>query len=491
MRRLTVPAVILAGLLGLPGVAPAARVLLDRLTWSPDGNHLAVEATFESGTETARDTLIVDLSRGGVAMRTPHPFHVAFDDAQHRMVVAARYAILVGPSASPESLRVLAALNPARDVVDRVAFSAGGDTVLVLSHPPDRTWYDMSATSLADGRTKLVNRLAGLAAADSTWTRRIVNREPAAVAAVPFSTVYLPVGGAVFHLERSDRGSARGGAWLYDLHRRNVATGEERILARAVAVYATAVSADSGWVALAGAASRPDYGGDFSRTLWVSSADGSVFYTVHREGTAVDDTPVSAMAWHDGALWYLTPEGLFRLDPAHGRSRPVRIGPAPDAWSAALVAPEAIHTLILPDAYDDSTRAVLMRERLRGLGRPAWILGPRQGPFRVAVGGSTRIEDLESIAVGLSTGGFDDFRVDSLLAMGSNLPFPHGRRRSPDGSREAYLAEVGPPGCSAGELWISERHGARQVRLIRAMLRLEGASGTLTGPAELPKVRGF
>jgi hypothetical protein len=489
--KLTVPAAILAGLMAFPGVAPAARVLLDRLTWSPDGNHLAVEATLESGTEAARDTLIVDLSRGGVAMRTPHPFHVAFDEARRVMVVAARYAILVGSSASPESLRVLAALNPARDAIDRVAFSAGGDTVLVMSHPPDRAWYDIAATSLADGRSRLLDRLGRPADADSVWARRSLGREPVTVSPVPFSTVYLPVGGAVFHLERSDRGSPRGGVWLYDLHRRNVATGEERILARAVTVYATAVSPDSAWVALAGSASRPDYGGDFSRTLWVSSADGSAFYTVHREGTAAEDTPVSAMTWHDGALWYLTPEGLFRLEPARGRSRPVRIGPAADAWSGSLVAPETVHTLILPDAYDDSTRAVLLRERLRGLGRPAWILGPRQGPFRVAVGGSTRIEDLESIAVSLSTGGFDDFRLDSLLAKGSNLPFPHGRRRSPDGSREAYLTEVGPPGWSAGELWISERHGARQVRLLRAMLRIPGGSGTLTGPAELPKVRGF
>jgi hypothetical protein len=259
LKRFALPAALLATLLTALAPEPSAgsRVLLDRLTWSPDGNHLAVEAALEGQGDPILDTLLVDLSRGGVSMRSPRPLRMAFHERRGLMAVAARYALMLGSSESPESLRVLTALNPARDTVDRVAFASGGDTIFVMSHPPGGAGFDIVATSLADGRQKLVNRVSTQREADSLWSRRLPNREPAAVAAIPFSTVYLPVRGAVFHLERSERGSPAGGTWLYDLHRRVVATGEENVLARAVAIYATVVSPDSGWVAFAGAVSMP------------------------------------------------------------------------------------------------------------------------------------------------------------------------------------------------------------------------------------------
>ena len=44
----------------------AWRVVLDRLTWAPDGSAIAVEARTISPHSVETDTLLVDLSRGRV-----------------------------------------------------------------------------------------------------------------------------------------------------------------------------------------------------------------------------------------------------------------------------------------------------------------------------------------------------------------------------------------------------------------------------------------
>jgi hypothetical protein len=176
------------------------------------------------------------------------------------------------------------------------------------------------------------------------------------------------------------------------------------------------------------------------------------------------------MSWHRGAFWYLAGGSLYRLEPEVGRSRLVRLGADPGAWINSLGSRSRIFTLLLSESWPDSSLAVTLREKLRGRGWPAWVKGSRSGPFRVAVGASSDTDGLEPLAVELSRNGFEQFALDSLLTAGNSIPFPCGRVESPDGTREAYLTEAGPPGFGAGEVWISERHGLRQVRLVRAML---------------------
>jgi hypothetical protein len=262
------------------------------------------------------------------------------------------------------------------------------------------------------------------------------------------------------------------GAWLYDLHWRGSREGEERILAKSIVVHASLVSPDSQWVALAGAVAKADYGGRLGRCLWLASADGKTFYTAQVEGVRdLESLPITSFTWNRGRLWFLTGGGLFDLEPGVGRARRIPLGPDSPGWCATLSDGASIYTLAFADSFPDSTRAVDMRETLRRDGWPAWVLVEPSGSFRVAVGAAAASADLEQLGLELHAKGRDRFEVRRASAADLGLPFPYGGVKMPGGWREAYLTGVGPPGGAASELWLSEKHGERQIRLLPAMIQ--------------------
>jgi hypothetical protein len=121
-------------------------------------------------------------------------------------------------------------------------------------------------------------------------------------------------------------------------------------------------------------------------------------------------------------------------------------------------------------SFPDSLAAVVLRDRLRSTGFPAWILAVEPSQYRVAVGAGGDPSALEQMALDLNREGVDGFSVESVPA-GCGIPLPHSLIRDRD-RREAWLLSVGPPGFTADELWLTEKLGARQIRLIRAMISL-------------------
>lgn len=460
-----------------PAPPPAARVRLDRLTWAPDGNSLAVEATLEEAGSEGIDTLLVDLTRGGLAVRNPFPLLLAFDDRHGRLAAATRHTWMAGPAAHPESVVVLARRNPTGPVRERLAFSAGGESLMVLSRPPEATFYEISALSLARGRESLVCRVTGRGEADREWARRTGGAEALPVSPTPFPTLYVPVRGALFTIERSVT-EVKGveGVWLFDLFRRVPAAGQEQLLVQHVAPWATALSPDSAWLAVAGTLARPDFGGGLQPGLWLAATDGSLFFSVRPEGVR-DDRPVeiTSMGWCGGTLWYTTRAGLYRVEPGAGRSRAVCLGPPPPEWSASLAPAAQVWTLFFTEHAPDTAGPAIRVEKLRRQGWPAWVAGPPAGPFHVAVGSEEDSDRLEPLAVAMEEAGISGFMVKMLDAVASGDPWPYGAAKGPLSGREAWLCAVGPVGFPAGELRLAEQHGARQVRLITAMWRPAGA----------------
>jgi hypothetical protein len=91
----------------------------------------------------------------------------------------------------------------------------------------------------------------------------------------------------------------------------------------------------------------------------------------------------------------------------------------------------------------------------------------------VAVGSESNAQKLEPLALSLGRLGYGNFEVatfSSPIDIGN--PFPSGVVRCPQGIREAYVTGIGPPGFLAAELWISEKRGERQVRLLRGALNV-------------------
>ena len=79
----------------------AWRVVLDRLTWAPDGSALAVEARTISRRSVETDTLLIDLSRGGLTVKNPKPLLAAFDEGGGRLAAATRFGLVTVPSTHP------------------------------------------------------------------------------------------------------------------------------------------------------------------------------------------------------------------------------------------------------------------------------------------------------------------------------------------------------------------------------------------------------
>jgi hypothetical protein len=288
---------------------------------------------------------------------------------------------------------------------------------------------------------------------------------------VPFGAIYIQVQHGLFFLERSmTEVQGLEGHWHYDLHFRNDREETEVLLSRNFVPFLTLVSPDSSWMAIASGRARPDYGGGVSPELMIVSTDGATIYTVHPERAPAASVNVRAMIWHGGELWYTATGGLFRVDPEVGRARSVPVGPAPPAWSDRLAAETPVSSLLFKGEYDDTSTATPLREELRRAGFPAWITpAPQGGPgFRVAVGAAADNADLEVWGVELTKAGFQNFDVQTLPAAPAGIPFPYGAVRGPD-HREAFFISVGPPGQRAQELWITEKNGARRVRLLRAV----------------------
>lgn len=453
-----------------PAPAPSVvRVLLDRLTWAPDGSALAAEARLLGLGAPRVDTLLIDLTRGALAVRDPRPSLFAFDPAGRRLAVAGPYGLMAGPAAAPESLALVASRDPAAREILRLAFNQGGDSLMVLSTGRDGRWLEISAWPGPGGRENLRLKSASREEAGRLWLRLAGAGEPDRVMPVPLPHLYQPVRRGLFHVEQSS--SAVPGVssfWLFNLFWRDGATGQSRPLAANILTFESVLSPDSSWLAVVGQRARPDYGGSMLPTLWIASTDGATFFSVQAEGVR-DDRPVEvqALAWRGGELWYSTAEGLFRLDPARGRSRRVAVGPAPPEWSRELRPGAEIWSLLSVSTWSDTLPAARERERLRALGLPAWVAVAGRG-YRVALGAEKSEAALGPLAGGLPADG-ERFVAARLPAAESGIPFPFAVLKSPVDSREAYLNSSGPPGQAAGEIWLSERHGARQIRLVRAM----------------------
>ncbi len=443
------------------------RVLLDRLTWSPDGGHLAVEARSLQGRDAVVDTLLVDLSSGSITERNPRPLLAAFDPAGTRIATLTRHALRLGPAASPGESEVLATLQPGSGSVRRMKFTAGGDTLLLLRDT--RLYTETVAMECGSGRQSIVDRRPRSSDAADTWGMAAPGEmEP--VEPAPFGSIYLPVRIGLFFLERSMiEVQGLEGRWLYDLHFRNDVEGTEVLLARNFVPHLTRVSPDSVWLAVAGSMARPDYGGGVSPGLLLLSTDGRTVYTVRPEGAPAASLSVTAMAWSGGTLWLTTEKGLFRVDPEVGRALPVSVGPAAPAWTDSLDRSLELTSLVFQGIESDTSSAVPRREELRRVGFPAWIMPAVDGSagYQVAVGAATRNEELEAWGAELTRLGIQDFDVVPFFASAAGVPFPHGTRRGP-GNREAFFVAVGPLGRRAHELWITEKNGARRVRLMAA-----------------------
>lgn len=456
---------------GEPGraVTPSARVILDRLTWAPDGSALAAEARLLGAGEPRTDTLLIDLTRGGLGVRNPRPSLFAFDPGGRRLAVAGLYGVMAGPASAAESLTWIASRDPGRAETLRLGFDRSGDSLLVLSATRDGRWFELSAWPWRGGRESLLGRTPARDAAERLWFSRVGAGEPTRVLSIPLPHLYQPTRGGLFYLEQSS--SAVPGVssfWLFNLFWRDGVTGNARPLAANILTSESLVSPDSLWLAVVGQRARPDYGGTLLPTLWLASTDGATFYSVQAEGIR-NDPPVAVkgLTWRGGELWYSTPDGLFRLNPARGRSRLVPVGPPPASWSARLEPEAEVWSLLSTSTWIDTLPAARERESLRALGLPAWVAVAGQG-FRVAIGAEKGEAALGPLSARIPPGG-ERFSAARMPAADSGIPFPYASVRSPVDFREAYLNSSGPPGLSAGEIWLSERHGARQIRLVGAM----------------------
>lgn len=470
----TLPAALLALAAVLLVAGPArstSRVTLDRLTWAPDGSALAAEAVYRGPGETAVDTLVIDLTQGAVTVRDPRPLLFAFDRSGERLVVAGRYTLMAGPVETPERLAVLSALDPARRVVDRLSFMAGGDSVLVLTERRDGPPYELTARHWQGGRDVSLGLFATFEEAARQFDRRAGAGEPVRVRPVPFSHLYQPLGQNLYHLERSDvTVPGVSSPWLSNLFHRDFATGVSKVLATQVATYEALVSPDSAWIAVAGHRAIPDYGGSLHPTLWIGSADGRVFFSAIPAGTRGErPVDVRAFAWIRNELWYTTADGLFRLDPGAGRARRVPVGPVPPDWTRQLLPAAEVWSLLGRADYPDTLPAVREREELRGRGWPAWVATWGPDRYRMAIGQEPTEMALHELRSRLEAEGITGLAAARLDAAAAGIPFPFASVKSPADPREAYLVSVGPPGAHAGEIWLTERHGARQIRLVRAM----------------------
>ncbi|MDZ4806547.1 MAG: hypothetical protein SGI90_16970, partial [Candidatus Eisenbacteria bacterium] len=390
MKRIGVLAALIAGLAGSPGMAGAtgsARVTFDHLTWAPDGSALAAEARFESSDGVATDTLLIDLTRGGISTRDFRPTLFAFDSDGRRFAAISRYALVSGTMDRPEQLERLAGRDPARVESVRLAFSAGGDSVLLLSRLRNSSSYELAAWPFPSGRQVVRSRHSDRAEALRAFTASSGVGQPLAVEELPFPHLYQTIGPHLFHLEPSQVPvPGVSSLWLFNLFHRNRDLGQSKLLATQVAPFESLVSPDSNWIAIAGHKALPDYGGRLEKSLWIASADGSTFFSVAPPGRRGPNAAmVRAMAWRDGHLWYSTPDGLFDLDPVAGRSRPVVLGPTAPAWSAHLEAALPLWTLLSRSGSADTSQAVREREKLREKGWPAWVATWQSG-FRAAVG---------------------------------------------------------------------------------------------------------
>jgi hypothetical protein len=144
-------------------------------------------------------------------------------------------------------------------------------------------------------------------------------------------------------------------------------------------------------------------------------------------------------------------------------------------------------TLLSRSSSADTALAVRDRERLRKAGWPAWVAVWQGDTFRAAIGSGADEASLAPLAERLAEAGLTGFSAARVDPVASGSPFPWGTVRSPVDSREAYLVCAGPPGFSAGEIWLTELQGARQIRLVRAMLAghdLAPGSGFVPEPPE-------
>lgn len=446
-----------------------ARVILDRLTWAPDGSALAAQARLLGAGEPRTDTLLIDLTRGGLGVRNPRSSLFTFDPGGRRLAVAGLYGVMAGPASAPESLVWIASRDPGRSETLRLGFDRTGDSLLVLSATRDGRWFELSAWPWRGGRESLLGRTPARDAAERLWAARGGAGEPTCVLSVPLPHLYQPTRRGLFYLEQSS--SAVPGVssfWLFNLFWRDGESGSARPLAANILTSESLVSPDSLWMAVVGKRARPDYGGTLLPTLWVASTDGATFFSVQAEGVRNDPpVDVKGLTWRGGELWYSTADGLFRLNPARGRSRAVLVGPPPAEWSARLEPAAEVWALLSASTWSDSLPAVRAREALRALGLPAWVAATEHG-CRVAVGAEKSEAALEPLADRVPPGG-ERFAAARMPAAESGIPFPYASVRSPRDAREAYLNSSGPPGLSAGEIWLSERHGARQIRLVGAM----------------------
>jgi hypothetical protein len=474
LRRSPHPALhLLAGSLLIAPIADAAaaRVTFDRLTWAPDGSALAAEALLVASPTVAIDTLVIDLTQGAVTERHPRPRLFALDPSGTRLAVAGRYTLLSGPADAPERLQVLSSLDPTRRVAERLAFTTAGDTLLLLTGERTAARYELTARHRDGGREVSLGSFGSLEAAERAFEDRRGPGEPTRVRPNPFSHLYQPMGARLYHLERSDvmvPGVAT--AWLFNLFHRDFATGVSKVLATQIGTNEALVSPDSNWIAVAGHRAIPDYGGSLHATLWIGSADGNVFFSALPEGTRGErPVDVQAFAWIGSELWYTTSDGLFRLAPEAGRARRVPIGPAPPDWTRRLEPAAQVWSLLARTAYSDTLPAVLEREELRREGWPAWVAAWGGDRYRMAIGQEPTEAALATLRDRLEAAGITGLAAARLDAAAAGIPFPFAAVRSPADFREAYLVSVGAPGAHAGEIWLTERHGERQIRLLRAM----------------------
>ncbi|TPW12817.1 MAG: hypothetical protein FD129_1392, partial [bacterium] len=451
--------------------AGPARVTFDHLTWAPDGSALAAEARFESSEGVATDTLLIDLTEGSLSTREFRPSLFALDRGGARFTAISRYALVAGTLENPERLERLAGHDPARLESVRLAFSARGDSILLLTRARNSSSYELAAWPFPSGRQVVRSRHADRSSALRAFAASTDDGQPLAVEEVPFPHLYQTIGSNLFHLEPSQVPvPGVSSLWLFNLFHRNRDLGQSRLLATQVAPYECLVSPDSGWIAMAGHKARPDYGGRLDKSLWIASADGSIFFSVSPPGgRGPNSAAVRAMTWRDGHLWYSTPDGLFDLDPVAGRSRRVVLGAPAPAWSANLEAGTPLWTLLSRSGATDTVQAVRERESLREKGWPAWVATWQSG-YRAAVGAEGSEAELQPLASDLVQKGETGFSAARVDAAASGSPFPWGVVRSPVDAREAYLVSAGPAGFTAGEIWLTERQGARQIRLVRAML---------------------
>jgi len=476
------------------GAAPArekgtARVTFDHLTWAPDGGALAVEARFESPDGVATDTLLVDLTLGSVATRQFRPSIFAVDAAGRRIVAADRYAIVTTSLAEPERLERLAGRDPARQEPVRLAFTTGQDSVLLLSRTRGAVRYELSAWPWPTGRQAMRLITASREEALRAFNAAASSRRTLAVEEDPLPHLYRTIGANLFHLEASQTpvpGVASFG--LFNLFHRDTSRGQSKLLATNVAPYDLLVSPDSTWAAIAGHRAVADYGGRLVKCLWIASTDGAIFFSVSPSGErSFHPADVRAMSWVAGTLWYSTPDGLFTVDPTTGRAVRLTLGPQPPVWSAQLTPSMSLWTLLSRSSATDTAEAVRERERLRKAGWPAWVTVWQGDRFRAAIGSGVDEASLAPLSQRLVEAGLTGYSAARVDPVAAGATFPWGAVRSPVDSREAYLVSVGPPGFTAGEIWLTELQGARQIRLVKGMLAghdLPPGSGFVPEPPE-------